>query len=287
MIFVARMRAGGSHRIGCPISCRARRSAPTLTERPEQSGAWLLHARELFGTTPEHRSRRNGRGPLAWQDHCLVVPWVDADGELTGMLVVEDPVDRLLPRDERRHALRLLVDLAASLENTIAQRARLHRLASRDTLTGLRNRRGLDRLIADARDCAVILCDLDGFKQINDRYGHASGDLVLRRFAEILRDHTRESDIAIRLGGDEFCVLMIGTDREGAAVVAERIRSQTPARMLGLVPREVTVSVGLARRDQGVPGPRALLTDADRALYGAKQGGRNRTVVAGRAVDAQ
>jgi diguanylate cyclase (GGDEF)-like protein len=125
-----------------------------------------------------------------------------------------------------------------------------------------------------------MICDLDEFKQINDRYGHASGDLVLARFAEILREHTREGDIAVRLGGDEFCVVLRDTDEDGAGAVSERIRTATPERMLGLLPSTVTVSIGMARRAGGVPGPRALLTGADRALYRAKQNGRDRTVVA-------
>ena len=117
------------------------------------------------------------------------------------MVIAEDPVDRLLPRPQRRYALRRLVDLAVSIEQAIIQRARLDRLASRDTLTGLRNRRGLHQLIDDTRDCTVMVCDLDDFKQINDRYGHDTGDLVLAGFAEILREQTRGADITIRLGG--------------------------------------------------------------------------------------
>jgi diguanylate cyclase (GGDEF)-like protein len=250
----------------------------------DQSGTWLIEAAELFGPDAGERSRRNGRGPLAWNDHCLLVPWFDDRGGLAGVVVAEDPIDRLLPRKERRYSLQLLVDLAASIEHTIAQRARLNRLASLDTLTGLRNRRGLHRLIGQASNCVVMICDLDEFKQINDRYGHETGDLVLARFAEILREHTREGDTAVRLGGDEFCVILRDTDGDGAGVVAERIRRATPKRMLGLVPSPVTVSVGLASRDQGTPGPRALLTGADRALYGAKQNGRNRTVTAAQRV---
>ena len=187
-----------------------------LTPEQDHAGAWLLPARRVFGPWAGGRSQRNGRGPLAWHDHCLLVPWFGGDGALAGVVIAEDPVDRLLPREQRRNSLRLLVDLAASIEHTITQRARLNRLASLDTLTGLRNRRGLDTLIAENPDCALMVCDLDDFKRINDRYGHETGDLVLARFAEILLEHTREADIAIRLGGDEFCVILAGTDYEGA-----------------------------------------------------------------------
>ena len=255
-----------------------------LTGDVDRSGAWLLPARELFGSWGLHRSRRNGRGPLAWNDHCLLVPWFDEQGaELAGVVIAEDPVDRLLPREQRRYSLRLLVDLAASIEQTIIQRARLDRLASRDTLTGLRNRRGLHELIGQSSDCTVMVCDLDDFKQINDRYGHDTGDLVLARFAEILREQTREADIAVRLGGDEFCVVLVGSD-DGGALAAERICAATPISMQELVPMSVTVSVGLAQRTNGVPSPRALLTAADAALYRAKQDGRDRTVIAGQRV---
>jgi diguanylate cyclase (GGDEF)-like protein len=250
---------------------------------PDQdlAGAWLVPTPELFGRSRWPRSRRNGRGPLAWQDHCLLVPWFDDHGALAGVVVADDPIDRLLPHEQRRQSLRLLVDLAASIEQTLTQRARLHRLASLDTLTGLRNRRGLHELIGEAPDCAVIVCDLDDFKQINDHYGHEAGDAVLARFAEILGQHTREADIAVRLGGDEFCVILAGSDDDGAVRLSERIRAATPIKMQGLVPTTVTVSVGVARRTNGVPSPGALLNAADRALYGAKQNGRGRIVIAG------
>ena len=252
-----------------------------LAAEIDDGGAWLVPARDLFGQWVGRRSLRNGSGPLAWNDHCLLVPWFDDKGRLAGLVLAEDPVDRLLPRQECRRSVRLLVDLAASIEHTITQSARLNRLASLDTLTGLRNRRGLHTLIGENRDCALMVCDLDDFKEINDRYGHETGDLVLARFAKILREHIREADIAVRLGGDEFCVILTGTDREGATRVSERIRTATPVRMQGLVPATVTVSVGLAHRDNATPSPRSLLTAADRALYGAKRDGRNRTMIAG------
>jgi diguanylate cyclase (GGDEF)-like protein len=254
-----------------------------LTGDVDRTGAWLLQAQELFGPWTQPRSQRNGHGPLAWHEHCLLVPWFDEQGALAGVVVAEDPVDRLLPREQRRYAVRLLVDLAASIEQTITQRARLDRLASRDTLTGLRNRRGLYELIGEAGDCTVLVCDLDDFKQINDRYGHDTGDLVLARFAEILREQTREADTAVRLGGDEFCVVLAGSD-DGGAGASQRIRAATPISMRQLVPMIVTVSVGLAQRTNGAPNPRALLAAADASLYSAKHNGRDRTIIAGQRI---
>jgi diguanylate cyclase (GGDEF)-like protein len=246
-----------------------------LTPNQDQAGVWLLPAHRVFEPWVGPRSRRNGRGLLAWRDHCLLVPWFGEQGVLAGVVIAEDPVDRLLPRQQRRHSLRLLVDLAASIEHTISQRTQLNQLASFDALTGLRNRRGLDTLIDENADCAVMVCDLDDFKQINDRYGHATGDVVLARFAEVLREHTRDGDIPIRLGGDEFCVILPGTNYEGATLVSERIRAATPVSMQRVVPATITVSAGLARRVDGAPDPRAVLTAADQALYAAKHDGRN------------
>jgi diguanylate cyclase (GGDEF)-like protein len=141
----------------------------------------------------------------------------------------------------------------------------------------------LHELISETQDCTVMVCDLDDFKQINDRYGHDTGDLVLARFAEILREQTRGADVAVRLGGDEFCVILAG-GADGGTLVSDRIRATTPISMRQLVPTTVTVSVGLARRTNGIPSPRALLTAADAALYSAKQNGRDRTMIAGQAV---
>jgi GAF domain-containing protein len=96
---------------------------PQFDPADEQGGCWLLGTQAFFGTTAasEHRSSdRNGRGPLAWSDHCLVIPWRIDQTPLVGVIVVQDPVDRLIPNDERRRTLRLLVDLAASVETLIA-----------------------------------------------------------------------------------------------------------------------------------------------------------------------
>jgi DNA-binding transcriptional MerR regulator/GAF domain-containing protein len=92
-----------------------------LDPRREQAGCWLVNSEAFFDTQAlgARRSRRNGRGPRAWSDHCLVVPWRTNQTRLAGVLVVEDPVDRLIPNHERRRTIRLLVDLAASVENTI------------------------------------------------------------------------------------------------------------------------------------------------------------------------
>jgi diguanylate cyclase (GGDEF)-like protein len=262
-----------------------------LASHPEHAGCWLLESDvELPGVgrswTGDHRvygtrSRRNGRGMAAWNDHRLIVPSRGDDGLLHALILVEDPADRLLPTDERRRAVRLLIEQVSAAQSVIEHRAQLSHLASHDPLTGVRNRRGLTDLLAEHTGAALVICDLDHFKEVNDRYGHNVGDLVLARFGELLRDLSRDQDVPIRLGGEEFCVLLPNTDRAGAMAAAERLRTETSRRMGDLVPDGITVSVGVALDPEGVLDPEKLLSAADRGLYEAKQAGRDRSVALG------
>lgn len=151
-----------------------------------------------------------------------------------------------------------------------------------DPLTGLLNRRGLERRIqlAGQRRAALILLDVDQFKRYNDTHGHPAGDILLRRLARIIRDAVRAGDTAFRAGGEEFGVFLPATDLETAAAVAERIRHAVasepfPGRQTQPGGR-VTVSVGVATGSAADPG---LYEAADKALYEAKNRGRNAVVV--------
>ena len=252
-----------------------------LAPAMEQAGCFLGSAAELFREIHipvGERSARNGRGATAWCDHCLVVPCRSEDA-LRGLIVIEDPVDRRLPSEDRRRAVRLLVDQVAAALQTVDHRERLDHLASHDPLTGVRNRRGLDDAVAGHREVALLVCDLDHFKEINDRFGHDSGDRALARFGELLRELARESDVPIRLGGEEFCVVLPNTDPAGAVKAAERLRLETRRRLQDCIPGGVTVSIGVAATTRGVLDARALLAAADRGLYAAKAAGRNRSVL--------
>ncbi len=224
-------------------------------------------------------STRNGAGPLAWSDHLMLIALRRRDGDLDGLLVVDDPVDRLQPTAIRERELLLLADQAATAIALARRRERLAHLASHDALTDLRNRRDmvgtLDRLATRDAGVAVLLCDLDRFKTVNDRFGHETGDQVLQRFSALLRSHSRAGDLAIRFGGEEFCLLMPGTGLDGAVAVAERLRADTPASMAGLVDDQ-TVSIGIAAVDDRRTDATTLLAAADDALYRAKAAGRNR-----------
>jgi two-component system cell cycle response regulator len=142
-------------------------------------------------------------------------------------------------------------------------------LAATDGLTGLWNRRyalsHLGRLVAEAREAAepmaLLMIDLDRFKAINDAYGHAAGDAVLREFAARLREALRGADLAARLGGEEFCAALRGADREAALQVAERLREATAGRPFAIpgLPGgiDVTVSIGVACTPPALAAPPA------------------------------
>ena len=248
----------------------------------EQAGCFLGAADGLFVALPDpeqERSRRNGQGATAWRDHCLVVPCRGPEDELRGLVVIEDPLDRLLPSLDHRRAVRLLVDQIAAGLVGLDQRDRLSHLATHDPLTGVRNRRGLDEEVGAHPEVAVLVCDLDHFKQVNDRHGHARGDVVLAGFGRLLRELARESDVPIRLGGEEFCVILPRTDRDGALRAAERLRAATSARLTELVPGGLTVSIGIAVSSGEVLDVRRLMSAADRGLYAAKAAGRDRSVL--------
>jgi diguanylate cyclase (GGDEF)-like protein len=156
----------------------------------------------------------------------------------------------------------------------------------RDGLTGLFNHRYFYYFLRreflltsrNSSNLACLLLDLDNFKKLNDTYGHQLGDSVLKTVASRIRKTVRETDVVSRYGGEEFAILLPGTDLEGARVIAEKIRAkvenQTFPRTTLTAP--VTVSIGVASSGDHKPGkPEELLTFADNALYKAKAAGRN------------
>ena len=173
---------------------------------------------------------------------------------------------------------------------SFAYRARLQLEASTDALTGLNNRRefesGMVREMERARRMNVALSlaiiDIDFFKRINDRHGHDGGDVVLRQVAQTLKAHIRKSDLLARIGGEEFALVMLGTQPPGAWVVLERLRVAVAALRMSAGAQEIgcTISIGMTDRvDWDVDWP-MLYKRADQALYAAKEGGRNRVVEA-------
>ena len=209
----------------------------------------------------------------------LILP-LTAAGERFGTLEL---VGDSFSKEHRMNAASLAAHAVVALEN-----ARLHGMVERqalvDGLTGLANRRAAtEALHAEAARAerlqtplAVVLADLDGFKDVNDQYGHAVGDAVLRAFADVLRETVRESDVAGRWGGEEFLLLLPGADEEGAAQLAERIRAGLARRDIPGAPGlRVTASFGVAVY-AGESNSEQLVVAADGALYQAKRAGRDR-----------
>lgn len=162
----------------------------------------------------------------------------------------------------------------------------LQKLASTDPLTGLFNRRVfLERLelerakVARLRHYSTVLLmlDLDFFKRVNDTYGHATGDAVLKAFAEIARNNSRAIDVPARLGGEEFAILLVGANKKDALTMAERLRRQVAEIVIDheAGPVQVTVSIGAAVLLADDSDGEAVLHRADAALYEAKDRGRN------------
>jgi diguanylate cyclase (GGDEF)-like protein len=217
----------------------------------------------------------------------LVIP-LGPNGNKSAVLLLT-PVGPDFVDQSRELALWLGSQAAVALENV-----RLHRLverqASTDGLTELANRRHFEEALANeisraARfggTLALILADLDDFKQVNDRYGHQAGDDVLREFAVVLRGTVRDIDLAARYGGEEFAVLLPQTEIEGAERLADRLRESMSERRVSPEPGiavTVTASFGVASFPEAAT-PAALFAAADEALYRAKSGGKNCVVCA-------
>jgi diguanylate cyclase (GGDEF)-like protein/putative nucleotidyltransferase with HDIG domain len=163
--------------------------------------------------------------------------------------------------------------------------ARLADAARTDALTGLLNRRGFqelmevetERALRSARPLAILVGDLDHFKHLNDRYGHAAGDVALRRFGEIASSASRRIDAVARIGGEEFALLLPDTEQHAAYLLAERLRRAV--KEPGPDGELPTVSFGVASFPTHAADAEALMHAADQALYAAKAMGRDRSVI--------
>ncbi len=167
----------------------------------------------------------------------------------------------------------------------------LYERATKDSLTGLYNRTSLmDRLGREVarhqrygRDLSVVVMDLDHFKKVNDTYGHGAGDAVLRVVGEAIRQCLRSSDLAARVGGEEFVVALPETDQSRARNIAEKIRKRIASLDVSFEKSRlhITASLGVATAQKGPVSLELLLKRADEACYKAKRSGRNRIRVYG------
>ena len=183
--------------------------------------------------------------------------------------------------------LNLLVARTTQLIKVQQRIDRLRAEADRDYLTGLANRRRFRQALDDEFQrwrrynvpCALVLLDIDHLKKINDKHGHSAGDRVIRHVAAALIELSRDNDTTARLGGEEFALLLAGTDGEKAYLVAERLRQAVSAAPVDEV-GTVTISLGVAAVSSHAISERTLYAASDGALYRAKGEGRNLTAVA-------
>jgi len=215
----------------------------------------------------------------------VVIPLV-AEARTIGFLVVEHGLRRGSRIEQRVvFTLERFASQSALALHSAWLMERLHRLAARDGLTGVANRRTFEEALArevarasrTGAPLSLVMLDLDHFKRVNDIHGHQTGDSVLRSVAEELTRQSRAGDLVARYGGEEFAVILPDTGQQDAPAVADRLRAAIADRE-GPVP--VTASLGVASHPGHVADPLALVQAADEALYAAKRGGRNRTVAA-------
>jgi diguanylate cyclase (GGDEF)-like protein/PAS domain S-box-containing protein len=213
----------------------------------------------------------------------------DPRGRTRGCLITFDNVTAIHRANEELR--NTLSQLEGSRQRIEEQNRELHRLASRDALTGCFNRRAffnaVEQLFVQARRDHTPLCclmiDIDHFKQFNDLYGHAVGDQVIQVVARTLAAGLRQVDVLARYGGEEFCIVLPGAAPADALAVAERIRidieTSASRAIRGTAVRQITASFGLVSLNEASPSIEVLIEQADQALYASKKNGRNRVTI--------
>jgi diguanylate cyclase (GGDEF)-like protein/PAS domain S-box-containing protein len=226
-------------------------------------------------------------GRVIWIDCHGKVVQRDAQGRATELAGV--CIDVTAKKEYELTILQLNAELEAKVKartaELLAANEELRHLARHDPLTGLPNRLAANErrqlefiaLQRSGKPCAVMLIDVDHFKQVNDNFGHAVGDRVLRRVGRCLASSLRESDFVARWGGEEFLVLLPGTELDAATRVADKLRQAVESRP-DPEAGTITISLGLALATPASRGEDAPLSEADACLYAAKRAGRNRLV---------
>ncbi len=272
----------------------------------------MARPNELFVVTDARLDERFADSPMAIDGTQICfyagAALVNSDGDALGTLCVIDQVPRELTKDqenalwalsrqvvaqvELRNAVEELESNTAQLRNYQGQleeyqlrlertNARLRTLSVTDDLTGLNNRFAFEEELHNefqlARQCdsplSLLFLDADHFKFYNDEFGHPAGDDALRTIAGYLKENMRTGDFVARIGGDEFVIILPGTSRESACVLAERCRKALESATWP--ERPITVSIGISSLDGRIIDTNTLISEADQALYHSKASGRN------------
>jgi diguanylate cyclase (GGDEF)-like protein len=239
-------------------------------------------------TDNESGAHINESQPFQDSSHLICVDLID-DQELFGVLHFLGQKQTVRDKNVRNVVMQLSEQISLGLTN-LRVKNQLRHQAIRDPLTNLYNRRfmlegfeqALNRAERHNYSLAVLMIDLDHFKNFNDNYGHKIGDLVLTEVAELFRSNLRLEDIACRFGGEEFCIICPDTGLKDAYLLAEKLRVGVSELVLTdeqLSLSSVTISTGIAVYPNHAIKSQQLLIEADKALYSAKKRGRNTTVV--------
>jgi diguanylate cyclase (GGDEF)-like protein len=216
----------------------------------------------------------------------IALPLISA-GTPLGVLTLESAAPGAFqPGDVQ--ALESVADIVATALKSVHYVEQVKQMAYRDGLTGIHNRRYFEQRILEELErtqryessMAVVMLDIDHFKNLNDEFGHLLGDEVLRQVSQAFTQQLRKVDVLCRYGGEEFAVILPETTGENAFGVAEKLRRAIAAWVFPGVPRPVTVSAGIAEYPHQGTTRDQLVRAADEALYAAKQAGRNRVVAA-------
>jgi diguanylate cyclase (GGDEF)-like protein len=249
-------------------------------------GGWVMHSGEAFASGD---LRRDGRlpGPSAAAAALgFVLSGRDqAVGALVGLERQPTPAEFVFAPRIRRSWTELLAPAGLALDNAL-RIEKAEALSVTDDLTRLYNsrfmnlslRRETKRAVRTGNDLSLLFIDLDGFKAVNDTYGHLSGSRALVEAAAVIRGCARETDVVARFGGDEFAVILPETGRDGAIMVAERIRERIAAHSFLTADQldvRLTASVGVATLPDVAASAEELVQAADRAMYRVKVSGKN------------
>jgi diguanylate cyclase (GGDEF)-like protein/PAS domain S-box-containing protein len=261
-------------------------------KRDEALGDAITEFQDSRYYTGELGVRRRGEGVFRARV-ALTLHKKEEPSQVPQALVVRGALDSSVLKEAAEADQGWVVCVMRDVSKEARLREEMQRLATRDDLTGLYNRREMLNILAVEmarcsrydRAASLLVIGIDHFQAVNDSYGHVTGDAVLKQLTGLVTMTVRTADVAGRLGGDEIGVILPETDQQGAIITAERIRQKVAAYLFSLAPSDerllpvrITVSIGIAGYPDDGATAEDMLAVAGRALYAAKQHGRNRTV---------